>query len=684
MKKFFTLIVLTMSVLTVHAYKKASVDINVNGTQRNMIVYTPNTTAENLPLMLVTHGMNQDPEYQFGADKMYELIDTAKFVIAYLRGIDKSWDMSDGGKDKNFVLKAIDEMASRYLIDTNRVYWSGFSMGSMFMYAVMGSMTDKIAAFAPCSGMMGDPSGNIKKKINLIHCHAYGDDVVVYDQFNIRANVTKIANNLKYTQYTKRSNYRTKNGTSWFTGDREMWKNNEGNEIVLYSFNVDFHNPIGENSYEIWNFCKRYSLDPGVPSVKLESPTAEQTFSSVDTIDIKAVAKDVDGYIQNIYLYIDGKLTHTETFDKQSEDKTYTLNYRWVRPTAASHTIKITVEDNDKKKKEISKSITIEKPTPMELLEVDPEDKSFDLPATLKEFRFRFDWGVDMNRINAYMTCGEDTMQLTATEELPTGGENWFSKSPILRVPEDKTFKDGEWKLYLKNLVDERGVRANSMLFKYTFGITEVDPEMKNPKTTAEKCKVGFYQAYSKGKNLYDSTTDEKYAVANMLRDPLKSLLDEYKDFKSTSPTKYQIAIDTLNFAADTLAIRIHNLDSLYVVADSAYYLLDLYKDDPVVSQSDLYSKLKKATDTYMKPDKLKTDANIMKSISTILSYIKRFNTAVGIVETRDESFDGTQEPGRETRDEGYYNLAGQKISSPRGVRGGSIIITNGKKYLKR
>lgn len=673
MKRLLTFVAMTVVVLSAQAYKKVSLDINVNGTQRNMIVYTPNTSTENLPLMLVTHGMNQDPEYQFGADKMYELIDTAKFVISYLRGIDKSWDMGDGGKDKNFVLKAIDEMSARYGIDTNRVYWSGFSMGSMFMYAVMGSMTDKIAAFAPCSGMMGDPSGSIRKKVNIIHCHAYGDDVVVYDQFNIRANVTRIANNLGYTNYTKRTNYRTKNGTSWFSGDREQWKNEEGNEIVLYSFNVDFHNPIAENSYEIWNFCKRYSLDPGVPTVKLESPASDQTFTSVDTIDIKAVAKDADGYIANIYLYIDGKLTQTQTFAGRSEDLTYTLEYRWVRPSVSTHTVKVIAEDDEGKKKELSKSVTIGKPAPMVLVSADPEDKSFDLPATMSAFRFTFDWRVRLSKVNSYMTCGEDTVTLTATADLPAEVSEDLSRDLVLKAPDGHRFKDGEWKLFLKNVTDERGVRAQSMLFKYTFGITEVDPEMPNPKSEAEKCKVGFHRAYKRGSALIEKTDDERYAVADMLREPLESLLDEYKDFASTSPTKYQTAIDTLTFATDTLETRVHNLDSLFVVADSAYYLLDLYKDDPTVSASDIYSKLKKATDTYMKPDKLKTYAGIMKSISTILSYIKRFNSTVAVESLRATGTQGGAESV-------IYDLSGKAADAD--YHG--IIIINGKKYLRR
>ena len=67
--------------LQAYAYKKQSIDITVNNQKRNMVVFTPNTLPAKSPLFIVTHGMNQDPEYQYGSDKMYEMIDTAKFVI---------------------------------------------------------------------------------------------------------------------------------------------------------------------------------------------------------------------------------------------------------------------------------------------------------------------------------------------------------------------------------------------------------------------------------------------------------------------------------------------------------------------------------------------------------------------------------------------------------------------------
>lgn len=666
MKQFKLLLILSALTLcaNVNAYKKTSVDINVNGQSRNMVVFTPNALSEGLPLMLVTHGMNQDPEYQYGADKMYELIDTAKFVIAYLRGIDKSWDMNDGGKDKNFVLKAIDEMTSRYGIDTNRVYWSGFSMGSMFMYAVMGSMTDKIAAFAPCSGMMGDPSGSIKKKINLIHCHAYGDDVVVYNQFNIRNNVTKIANNLKYTHYTKRANYKTKNGTSWFSGDREMWTNDEGNEIVLYSFNVDFHNPMGENSYEIWNFCKRFSLDPNIPKVSIVSPNTDDKYTRVDTINVEIEASDPDGYVASIALMIDGAKKCTETFTDASSDGKYALNYVWIRPSQGNHTLKVVATDNDGKTRDVSRTVTIADADPLTIVSSDPENNSFDLPLDFRTFNFTFSYPIDCSKVKASMSLGGKNRYFDVVQ---TG----FCKEVTFVLPDTIELETGKRSLRLTGLNDNRGVTLTTQTYRFTFGYADVND--KDAPSDVRKIKKAFYDAYSTASAIYDSTAAERYQSAEYLREPIKELIDLYADFASTSPSRWNEATDTLASIIIPLQTRKENLDLYYDTYEYALSLINQYANDSTVNSNSRYTRLQNAVNSTMyklKPANLIKDDKLITAASGLQRYIDQLLslvTSIGNVTVESQS--NLQE----------YDILGRPVKD--NYKG--IVIINGKKVVK-
>ena len=225
-----------------------------------MQVYTPNTVSSNLPLMIVTHGMNQDAGYQASCDHMYELIDKEKFIIAYLQGIGRTWD-TGGTKDRDFVFQTIDELHAKYNINKNRVYWSGFSMGSALIYHCMADAVDKIAAFAPTSGIAfgGKEWQRCPKPVNVIHCHAYGDDVFKYNDWDIHGYVQSLAKDLdKCKDYKKTANYRTPGGN---TGDKEVWSNGEnGTTVELFSYNANWHNPSTGNSQEIWNFCKQFSL----------------------------------------------------------------------------------------------------------------------------------------------------------------------------------------------------------------------------------------------------------------------------------------------------------------------------------------------------------------------------------------------------------------------------------------
>ena len=295
------------------AYKKQSININVNNKQRNMVVFTPTTLPAKSPLLIVTHGMNQDPEYQYGSDKLYEMIDTAKFVVAYLRSDGSTWD-TGGTNDQNFVLKTIDEMSTRFDIDKDRVYWSGFSMGSMLIHHCISKVLNKIAAFAPTSGIQfsESPWNSCTKPVNLLECIAYGDDVFGYEQYGIHAYIENYAKHDKHTRYTKTIGYKPAS-SNWQDGDLEKWTGGpNGGEVWLYSYNNGGHWPTDQNRNLIWNFLKRFTLNQ--PTARFTQPAGETTYVSLapagetvfPDIDITATAKANSGQIAKVEIY-DGK-----------------------------------------------------------------------------------------------------------------------------------------------------------------------------------------------------------------------------------------------------------------------------------------------------------------------------------------------------------------------------------------
>ena len=319
-QRAIALILTILSVLEVSAYKKESIDITVNGKKRNMVVFTPNSFPAKSPLFIVTHGMNQDPEYQYGSDKMYEMIDTAKFVITYLRSDGTTWD-TGGTKDQNFVIKAIDEMATRFDIDKDRVYWSGFSMGSMLIHHCISKMQDKIAAFAPTSGIQfsEQPWNNCQKPVNLLECIAYDDDVFGYEQYGIHAYIENYAKHDKHTRYSKTAKYKPIS-SSWYDGDLEKWTGSEkGGEVWLYSYHNGGHWPMDLNRHLIWNFCKRFSL--GQPLARITEPAGETLHlcfapkgkESFPDVTVEATATPTNGNIVKMDFYDGAKLIGSQT-----------------------------------------------------------------------------------------------------------------------------------------------------------------------------------------------------------------------------------------------------------------------------------------------------------------------------------------------------------------------------------
>lgn len=340
------------SVLEASAYKQESIDIKVNGKTRNMVVFTPDEFPANSPLFIVTHGMNQSPEYQYDSDKMYNLIDTEKFVIAYLRSNGNTWDTS-GTNDQDFVIKTIDEMADRYDIDRDRVYWSGFSMGSMLIHHCIANMQDKIAAFAPTSGIQfsEEPWNNCKKPVNLLECIAYGDDVFGYEQYGIHDYIKNYALHDGHTQYSKMVGYRI-NG-SWFDGDLEKWSGGpKGGEVWLYSYNNGGHWPNDVNPRLIWDFCKRFSLNQ--PKAHITLPDGESTFLymtpaadvTFPDVTVQATATATNGDIEKVEFYDGNTLIATLS----AEPYTATL----TAPKAGKHEVRVVVTDTNGKRGESS------------------------------------------------------------------------------------------------------------------------------------------------------------------------------------------------------------------------------------------------------------------------------------------------------------------------------------------
>ncbi len=286
-------------------------NITVNNTSRNYIVYAPKDLGTQRPLLISCHGMNQDAAYQKDMLKIEAIADTAKFVTVFPNGIDRGWDIG-GDRDLKFMEVLIDEMVAKYDIDRNRVYISGFSMGGMFTYHAMNRMADKFAAFAPISGYpMGGGNYTSSRPVPIIHTHGTTDDVVNFGGVS-GTMAGWVKRNGCPTQAKVQKPYRAGHITKHTWGPGE-----NGVEVVLLELANKGHwisNDVVFTGEEIWNFCKRYSLEMKDPSVKFSSPSDGLTYvtfggaSEVPSITLNATASDPDGQVTKVAFYLNDNL----------------------------------------------------------------------------------------------------------------------------------------------------------------------------------------------------------------------------------------------------------------------------------------------------------------------------------------------------------------------------------------
>lgn len=256
---------------SINDYKK----ISVSG--RDVYVYAPSGLADNSPLLMSFHGMDQDPSYQQSNTHWEAVADTAGFVVAYPKGATgySTWDIS-GDQDTKWITQIIDQLANDYKIDKKRVYMSGFSMGGMLSYHAMGKIADKIAAFAPCSGYLMMGAGTAQRPVPIFHTHGTSDNVVGYD--GLENNLKNYRDQFKCpSQAEVESNHpNSENRATLYT-----WGPCD-NGIYVKHLKLEGrqHSPSKADVSDIWNFLKGYDLDGPIGASKPESSSSVESSAS--------------------------------------------------------------------------------------------------------------------------------------------------------------------------------------------------------------------------------------------------------------------------------------------------------------------------------------------------------------------------------------------------------------------
>ena len=250
-------------------------EVKVGTSIRKTLTYVPKNVEKSPALVISLHGMNQDPEYQQKQTQWNALADTEGFIVTYPLGNNRMWDTGGMG-DVKFVEAVMKDMELKHNVDKNRIYLSGFSMGSWLGYHCLETLGYKIAAFGPVSGVDIGKQPKANRNVPIMHIHGTADDVFKYtgDPYHMAGGYPSIEEYVKkWAAYEgcDASNPQVIRpypaGSTGPTATRTIYNNvNDDVEVNLISIDGKGHwhsnDPNGVNStQELWNFFKRHQLN---------------------------------------------------------------------------------------------------------------------------------------------------------------------------------------------------------------------------------------------------------------------------------------------------------------------------------------------------------------------------------------------------------------------------------------
>jgi len=198
--KYTTVILLfTGFVFSSTAQQTINASITHDGIERDYILYVPEiydgSTAA--PLVLNFHGFGSSASQQMFYGDFRDIADTEGFLLAHPEGTtfigNQFWNVGFPGLSSNiddvgFTEALIDELATLYAIDLDRVYATGMSNGGFMSFLLACQLSEKIAAVASVTGSMTQDTFddcNAQHPTPVLQIHGTEDDVVLYNENNL-------------------------------------------------------------------------------------------------------------------------------------------------------------------------------------------------------------------------------------------------------------------------------------------------------------------------------------------------------------------------------------------------------------------------------------------------------------------------------------------------------------------
>jgi polyhydroxybutyrate depolymerase len=198
--RYITVLLLLVG-CTFSSFSQQTINASIthDGIQRDYILYIPELYDGNtaVPLVLNFHGYGSNAAQQMFYGDFRDIADTEGFLLVHPEGTtfigDQFWNVGFPGLSSNiddvgFTEALIDELATLYAIDFDRVYATGMSNGGFMSFLLACQLSEKIAAVASVTGSMTQDTFddcNAQHPTPVLQIHGTDDGVVLYNGNNL-------------------------------------------------------------------------------------------------------------------------------------------------------------------------------------------------------------------------------------------------------------------------------------------------------------------------------------------------------------------------------------------------------------------------------------------------------------------------------------------------------------------
>ena len=286
-------------------------DLNHDGINRTYFIAYPDEASEPSGLIINMHGFGGNASSQYSGTQMHNYAHPQNMAVVYPQGVNSgigspSWNVGtfwdfNTQNDVSFIDAVIDDVASNFEINLNKVYACGYSNGGYMAYELACELSNEITAFGSVAGnfmLNSDQECNNEREIPIIHFHGTNDATVDYYPPSFDQALT-VEESIDYWSAFNDFDLDSYESINSNVEIYTYYKNESSTQFVHYKVNGGQHEWFWNNwgfnaSEELVNFFLQYELTDFINNILLGDLNQDEVLNIQDVILIVNLILDND------------------------------------------------------------------------------------------------------------------------------------------------------------------------------------------------------------------------------------------------------------------------------------------------------------------------------------------------------------------------------------------------------